>query len=117
MIADRSMMLTLGNLRTVAATMGADPNQLKQDQGASLKDLGVMGEYMEDLPYHSDVLNLDEDTWKNWDALTQEKFIRTLDSKLRLYQRYNEDVDRWVSLAAGSDARDNVYPVPLEAMP
>lgn len=104
-------------LRTVAATMGADPNQLKQDQGASLKDLGVMGEYMEDLPYHSDVLNLDEDTWKNWDALTQEKFIRTLDSKLRLYQRYNEDVDRWVSLAAGSDARDNVYPVPLEAMP
>lgn len=104
-------------LRSVAATMGADPNQLKQDTGTTLQGLGIMDEYLEGLPYRSDVLNLDEDTWKNWDALTQEKFIRTLDAKLRLYRRYNEDVDRWVSLAEGSDARDYVYPVPLEAMP
>ncbi|WP_323012212.1 vWA domain-containing protein [Castellaniella sp.] len=104
-------------LRSVAATMGADPNQLQQNSTSTLKDLGVMGEYMEGLPYHSDVLSLDEDTWKNWDVSSQEKFIRTLNSKLRLYQRYNEDVDRWVSLTTGSDARDNVYPVPLEAMP
>ena len=39
------------------------------------------------------------------------------DTKLRHYQRYNADVDRWVALAKDSDARDNVYPVPLEMMP
>lgn len=104
-------------LRSVAATMGADPNQLKQNGNAKLADLGVMGEYLEDLPYHSEVLNLDEETWKGWDGLAQEKFIRTLSTKLRHYQRYNADVDRWVSLAKGSDARDDVYPVPLEMMP
>lgn len=104
-------------LRTVAATMGADPNQLKQNGNAKLADLGMLGEYLEDLPYQSEVLNLDEETWKSWDGLAQEKFIRTLSTKLRHYQRYNADVDRWVALAKDSDARDNVYPVPLEMMP
>lgn len=73
-------------LRTVAATMGTDPNQLKQQDSASIGDLGVLGEYLADLPYKSDVLNLDEETWKSWDGLSQEKFIRTLSSKLRHYQ-------------------------------
>lgn len=104
-------------LRTVAATMGADPNQLKQQENTKINDLGVLGEYLADLPYRSDVLNLDEDTWKSWDGLSQEKFIRTLSSKLRHYQKYNADVDRWVELAKGSDPRDRVYPVPLEMMP
>ncbi|MGK3111842.1 vWA domain-containing protein [Candidatus Pantoea formicae] len=104
-------------LRTVAATMGADPNQLKQQDNAKINDLGVLGEYLADLPYKSDVLNLDEETWKSWDGLSQEKFIRTLSTKLRYYQKYNADVDRWVELAKGSDPRDRVYPVPLEMMP
>lgn len=104
-------------LRSVAATMGADPNQLKQLDNTSITDLGVMGEYLADLPYRSDVLNLDEETWKSWDGLAQEKFIRTLATKLRHYQRYNADVDRWVALAKDSDPRDHVYPIPLEMMP
>ena len=76
-----------------------------------------MGEYLEDLPYQSEVLNLDEETWKGWDGLAQEKFIRNVSTKLRHYQRYNADVDRWVKLTASADARDDVYPVPLEMMP
>ena len=104
-------------LRSVAATMGADPNQLKQLDNTSITSLGVMGEYLADLPYRSDVLNLDEETWKSWDGLAQEKFIRTLATKLRHYQRYNADVDRWVALAKDSDPRDHVYPIPLEMMP
>jgi hypothetical protein len=104
-------------LRSVAAAMGTDPNQLQQNEAIQLAELGLMGEYLEDLPYQSEVLNLDEATWKSWDGLSQERFIRNLSIKLRHYQRYNEDVDRWVSLAEGSDPRDDVYPVPLEMMP
>jgi hypothetical protein len=51
------------------------------------------------------------------EGLDQEKFIRRLNTKLKYYQRYNADADRWVSLAPGSDAREHVYPVPLEALP
>ncbi|MGO3130657.1 MAG: vWA domain-containing protein [Alcaligenes sp.] len=104
-------------LRSVAAAMGADPSTLKQEKGTKLAELGLMNEYLEDLPYQSAVLTLDEDTWASWDALSQEKFIRDLSTKLRHYERYNADADRWVSLAEGADARDDVYPVPLEMMP
>jgi hypothetical protein len=104
-------------LRSVAAATGADPSTLKQEKGTKLAELGLMSEYLEDLPYQSAVLTLDEDTWTSWDALSQEKFIRDLSTKLRYYERYNADADRWVSLAEGADARDDVYPVPLEMMP
>jgi serine/threonine-protein kinase PpkA len=104
-------------LRSVAATMGKDPNQLQQKSSTNLAELGLLGEYLEGLPYKSDVLSLDEQTWESWKGLDQEKFIRRLNTKIKYYQRYNADVDRWVSLAEGSDPRDHVYPVPLEALP
>ncbi|SAI39117.1 Uncharacterised protein [Bordetella ansorpii] len=103
-------------LRAVAAAMGADPNQLSQS-GKKLSDMGFMAEYLEGLPYQSEVLNLDEETWKSMDGLAQEKFVNTLKTKLRHYRLYNGDVDRWVPLAKDSDVRDYVYPVPLEMMP
>lgn len=105
------------DLRSIAATMGNDPNQIKQGSATKLGEMGLLGEYVENLPYLSEVLGLDEETWKSWDGLAQEKFIRRLNTKLQYYQRYNEDVDRWISLAPQSDPRDHVYPVPLENLP
>ncbi|WP_408646918.1 vWA domain-containing protein [Xenorhabdus lircayensis] len=105
------------SLRSLAATMGNDPKQAKNKQATKLGEMGLLGEYIEGLPYLSEVLSLDEETWKSWDGLEQERFIRRLNIKLNYYQRYNEDVDRWISLAPDSDPRDNVYPVPLENLP
>ncbi|MGJ0635992.1 vWA domain-containing protein [Xenorhabdus bovienii] len=105
------------SLRSLAATMGNDPKQAKNKQATKLSEMGLLGEYIEGLPYLSEVLSLDEETWKSWDGLEQERFIRRLNTKLNYYQRYNEDVDRWISLAPDSDPRDNVYPVPLENLP
>lgn len=105
-------------LRSLAASMSTDPNQIQQNNNTiQIKDLGIMGEFLEDLPYQSPVLSLDEETWTSWDVLSQEKFIRDLHSKLRLYQSYNNKSSDWISLAPDSDPRDFVYPVPLEAMP
>jgi hypothetical protein len=104
-------------LRSVAATMGRDPNQLNQSEQTKLAELGLLGEYLEGLPYKSDVLNLDEETWKSLSATQQQQFVRNLSSKLALYNNFNKDVDRWVSLAPDADPGDDVYPVPLEALP
>lgn len=104
-------------LRSVAATMGRDPSQLNQSEQTNLAELGLIGEYLEGLPYQSDVLNLDEQTWKSWSAAQQQQFIRNLSGKLALYRSFNADLDRWVALAPDADAGDNVYPVPLEALP
>lgn len=104
-------------LRSIAATMGTDPNNINNSSNTKLAELGILGEYLEDLPYQSEVLNLDEETWVSWDALSQERFIRNINTKLRHYRNYHADTDHWVSLATDSDARDFVYPVPLEMMP
>lgn len=104
-------------LRSVAAIMGRDPNQISQAGQTRLAELGLLGEYLEGLPYRSDVLNLDEQTWKSWSAAQQQQFIRNLTSKLALYREFNADLDRWVALAPDADPGENVYPVPLEALP
>ncbi|MWP49205.1 vWA domain-containing protein [Gilliamella sp. Lep-s21] len=104
-------------LRSVAAAMGQDPSKLKSDSVTKIADLGLLGEYLDNIPYKSDVTGLDKDTWKSMSGLEQEKFIRNLNSKIRYYQKCNADVDRWISLAEGSDPRENVYPIPLEMLP
>ena len=100
-----------------AARFSRDPEAAKGKKGAKLADLGLLGEYMDGLPYRSDILNLDQDAWRAMSAGEQEALIRSLNRKLRLYQIYNADNDRWVKLAEGGDPKDDVYPVPLEAMP
>ncbi|WP_392552556.1 vWA domain-containing protein [Orbus wheelerorum] len=104
-------------LRSIAAAMGQDPNKLKSGDVTKIADLGLLGEYLDNIPYRSDVTSLDEESWKSMSGLEQEKFIRNLHSKIRYYQKCNADVDRWISLSEGSDARENVYPVPLEMLP
>ncbi len=104
-------------LRSVAAAMGQDPNKIKQGSSTKISDLGLMGEYLEDIPYKSQVTGMDEDTWRSMTVIQQDKFIKDLNSKLRLYKTYNEDVTRWISLTDGADPKDNVYPIPLEALP
>lgn len=97
-------------LRSVAASMGTNPDE------APAPGMRI-GEYLDSLPYRSAIMSLDEEAWRSWDRQTQAAFIDGLKARLRLYERYNEDVDRWISLAHDGDVRDDVYPVPLEMMP
>lgn len=103
-------------LRLVAVAMGQDPNKLKTE-GTKISDLGLLGEYLDGIPYKSQVASINEDVWKGMSIQEQEKFIRSLNDKLQHYRVMNEDQSRWTSLSEGSDPRDFVYPVPLEALP
>ena len=105
------------SLRSFASTLGRDPNRVTDPAATRLGDLGLLGEYLEDLPYKSDVMNLDQEIWSRWSVQQQLAFINRVNRKLRLYEIYNSDVDRWVSLADGSDPGEYVYPVPLDALP
>lgn len=105
------------SLRSIAAVMSNDPTMVNQKNTTGLAKSGAFSEFLEGLPYQSEVLNLDEATWASWGVQRQEQFIQNLGKKLRHYQRFNADVDRWVALTPGADARENVFPVPLEMLP
>lgn len=104
-------------IRSAAAHMARDPEALKNPDASRLADLGLLGEYLDDLPYKSDVASLDRDDWIAWSTSQQEELLDKLRRKLRHYQLFEEDVDRWVALAPGAPEGDRVYPVPLEALP
>ncbi len=106
-----------GKMRSAAAVLGRDPNAINNPNATKLADLGLMGEYLDGMPYRSKVLDIDQQTWSSWSISQQQSFLDEVNRKLRLYQIYHDDVDRWVALDGGADPGEAVYPVPLDALP
>lgn len=111
----------LDELKSLAATISRDPQAAKTATravgGQSLADLGYMREYLDGLPYRSEVMNLDLSIWEQWPAQRQFEFINQLDGKVAYYQALHDNVDLWVSLDGGTVDGDSVYPLLLEALP
>jgi hypothetical protein len=102
-------------LQTVAAHLARDPDALRQ---RGLENLGsILGEYLDGLPYVSDIATLDRATWRNMGGGAQTELLDTLESRLRLYQDFNRTPELWKSFDGGRDAGEAVYPVPLSALP
>jgi len=104
-------------LRSAAAAMGRDPARVGQGTARNLEQAGLMGEYLDGLPYQSRLMALDEDSWSRMGVGEQQAVIDDIKSKVALYQRFHDDVDRWVRLADGAEAGDAVYPVPIDSLP
>ena len=104
-------------LRSAAAAMSRDPNRVGQASARNLEDIGLMGEYLDGLPYQSRIMGLDQDTWTRMGVGQQQALIDDVKSKIALYQRFHDDVDRWVQLNPEGAAGDAVYPIPLDVLP
>jgi hypothetical protein len=111
----------LDDLKSLAATISRDPQaasgSTRSSGGQSLADLGYMRQYIEDLPYTSEVMTLDLSTWQNWSAQRQFEFMNQLESKIAYYQALHDNVDLWVPLDGGEVDGDALYPLLLEALP
>ena len=113
----------LEELRSVAATISRDPASASgstRTTGASeknLADLGYMREYIEDLPYKGEVMNLSLETWEDWPAKQQLNFLHRLESKITYYQVIHDNTDLWISLDGGPVDGDSVFPIALEMLP
>jgi hypothetical protein len=104
-------------LRSAAATLSRDPTKVGHAGTTNLKEMGLLGEYLDDLPYRSRVLSLSEEAWNRWTIGEQVAFMDDLEAKIRLYQSFHDDTDAWVTLDKGAAPGDAVYPVPLSALP
>jgi hypothetical protein len=111
----------LDELRSLSAIVSRDPEAVETAGGVagamSLADLGYMREYIEGLPYQSEVMNLDLANWQTWTAVQQFEFINSLDSKVAYYRALHDNLDLWVSIDRGPIDGDSVYPLLLEALP
>jgi serine/threonine-protein kinase PpkA len=76
-----------------------------------------MGEYLEGLPYQSQLMSLDFNAWTNMGVGGSQAILDGLRSKIALYQRFHDDVDRWTKLNPAAGDGERVYPIPIDALP
>lgn len=77
----------------------------------------LLGEYLDGLPYRSDIMNVSQDDWLAMGGIKQADILSGIEAKLRLYQEYESQPDLWVNLADADHPGEAAYPVPIEALP
>lgn len=101
-------------IASASAYMSRDPQALRK--GGNLAAGGILGEYLEGLPYRSKSLNMTQDLWLSLSVAEQEDFIDELDSKIRLFETFHNDVANWVRFG-DAEPGDALYRVPLSTLP
>jgi len=104
-------------LRSAAATMARRPEGVGQEESRHLAELGLIGEYLEGLPYRSRIMELTEDDWLSWSFGQQRQFLDDLQAKVTLYQQIYDNTDLWIALDGQRTGGEAVYPMPLDALP
>lgn len=101
-------------IASASAYMSRDPAARRQ--GANLAQSGVLGEYLDGLPYRSKALSMTQDLWLSLSVAEQEDFIDELESKIRLYETFHNDMANWVRFG-NAEPGDALYRVPLSTLP
>ena len=99
---------------SASTRMARDPNL--PTQGKNLAELGVLSEFLDGLPYKSDIMLLREEDWYRMSIGEQTAFINRLKSRLARYEEYDRDRANWESFGQ-PNAGDWVYRVPLNMLP
>ncbi len=110
----------INDLKSLAATVSRDPASVggsTSGAGSNLAEMGYMREYIEDLPYTGEVMNLTLESWEEWSAKTQIEFMQRLDSKISYYQALHDHTDLWVTPGGGPVNGNSVFPVALDLLP
>jgi serine/threonine-protein kinase PpkA len=92
-----------------------DPKNFEVTSLTKLSELGVMEEFLEGLPYDSEIMTLTKADWDNMPAPAQKDFLLRLNSKIDRYQKLNDDLEGWHKPT--DDSGEWLYRVPLSLLP
>ncbi len=100
-------------LRSTFAAAARDPQRI----AAATKIGALLGEYLDDLPYQSEIMDIQEADWLAMGAIAQRTVLNNIEAKLRLYQEFQSNLDLWVDLSGTRSPGEALFPVPIEALP
>lgn len=103
------------SLQAATATIARDPNMVKQAK--RMADTGLIPEFLEGLPYRSQLMAITNELWSSWSADEQNEFINTLDAKVEAYKKIHDTPEGWIALNKGDDIDEYVYPISLDLLP
>lgn len=102
-------------LQSVMASSVRDPRMVKK--GLELNKIGLMPEFLEGLPYKSEILNMTNEDWSKMSMDEQSEFLTKVKAKITLYQSYYNDREKWIELNKGDEPGDWIMLLDLNALP
>ena len=100
-------------VRGVLAQMATDPNRVVN---AEADTLGGALEYLEFLPYRSQLLQMTADRWGQ-SAMVRREIIDGMRQKLTQYRKWLYDPAVWTPLEEGAPDGDWVFAMPFDVLP
>lgn len=102
-------------LQATSAAAARDPEKIKN--ASRLADTGLVPEFLDGLPYKSQLMDMSNELWEAMGVDGQEAFLDQLDARVKTYQEIHDSPDLWVELNKGDDPDEFVYPISLELLP
>lgn len=104
------------SILSASSQLVQDPSEFQRNPNANLAQLGVLGEFLDGLPYTSEVMAMTEQKWYDLSVGAQEEFIHRLKGRVARYDEYDKDVDNWGKFGSPHPG-DWLYRVPLNMLP
>jgi serine/threonine-protein kinase PpkA len=104
------------SILSASARISRDANQFTLSPTTRLGDMGVMGEFLSDLPYKSLIMDMTEQDWYNMSPIEQDNFVRMINSRVKAYEKYDQESDGWAKYDPYNDS-EWLYRVPLVLLP
>ncbi|MCO6417505.1 VWA domain-containing protein [Siccirubricoccus sp. KC 17139] len=101
-----------GQLQSAMAVAARDPSRIALSGALG----GLLGEFLEGLPYNSEIMAMTEREWNAMSAGAQARLLNQVEAKLRLYRDFARS-NLWTTLSGRREAGEQVFPVPLDALP
>ena len=102
-----------GQVRGVIADMAQNPDRLVNPD---TETLGGALEYLERLPYQSQLLQMTEERWGQ-SAMLRRSVIDGMRQKLAQYRKWLFDPTVWTALYEGAPDGELVYAMPFDVLP
>lgn len=100
-------------VRDVVARMAQNPDRLVN---TDTETLGGALEFLEDLPYESQLMLTTEDRWRQ-SAMNRRQILDGMRQKLVQYRKWLLDADVWTALYEGAPDGEYVFAMPFDVLP
>lgn len=104
-------------LRMVSAMTTRLPQEVDAARLDRLIEFNGINEYLEGLPYKSQLTDMTEQRWISMQASEQRELLDRLESKLNEYAQFNGDTSRWKPLDDRQGSGEEVMQIPLDSLP
>jgi len=102
------------NLQSLAAQTATDPDIVRNDDRAAMR--AILPSFLQNLPYKSEVLQLDRELWNSLSVANRSEFIDKLVAKRKIYENVFNTTELWQDFGT-QDPSLQVTPVRLSALP